>query len=335
MDTDDRRAVGATYRVQLHAGFTFDDAAAQAQYLAELGVTHLYSSPYLQAAKGSTHGYDVVDPTRVNEELGGAAAHQRMCDTLGANGLGQVLDVVPNHMAITGRENVWWWDVLENGPSSVYASYFDVDWNPPESKLRNTVLLPVLGDHYGRVLEAGELVLERDGGSFTVRYFDHVQPIAPRSLDTLLAAAAARLDEDDPAEDELESIANAFGRLPPSWSTDRESVRERHRDKEVLRTRLAALCDEHASVRAAVDAEVARVNADVDELDHLLERQNYRLAFWRTGQQELDYRRFFDITSLIGLRVEDEHVFDDSHQLVVRWLGDGTLDGVRIDHPDG
>src|SRR4051794_34497461 len=222
----DHRPPGATYRLQLHHGFTFDDAAAVVQYLADLGVTHLYASPYLQAATGSTHGYDVVDHSRVSVELGGEDGHRRLCDALGGAGLGQVLDIVPNHMAITGRENAWWWDVLENGPSSVYASYFDVDWNPPESKLRNMVLMPVLGGHYGRVLEAGELQVEREGGSFTVRYFDNVLPIAPRSLDALLNAAAQRLEEDDPCRDELESVATAFGRLPPSWATDRESVRE-------------------------------------------------------------------------------------------------------------
>src|SRR5438270_10512692 len=158
----------ATYRLQLHAGFGFDDAAAVAGYLHDLGVSHFYASPYLQAARGSTHGYDVVDHSHVNVELGGPEAHERFCRALGDAGLGQVLDIVPNHMAITGRENRWWWDVLENGPSSVYASYFDVDWDPPESKLRNMVLLPILGDHYGRVLENGELVLAREGGSFIV-----------------------------------------------------------------------------------------------------------------------------------------------------------------------
>src|SRR4051794_40131825 len=331
----DHRPPGATYRLQLHHGFTFDDAAAVVQYLADLGVTHLYASPYLQAATGSTHGYDVVDHSRVSVELGGEDGHRRLCDALGGAGLGQVLDIVPNHMAITGRENTWWWDVLENGPSSVYASYFDVDWNPPESKLRNMVLMPVLGGHYGRVLEAGELQVEREGGSFTVRYFDNVLPIAPRSLDALLNAAAQRLEEDDPCRDELESIANAFGRLPPSWATDRESVRERHRDKEVLRTRLTALCEGSESVSGAIDAEVARINGDDDALDALLERQNYRLAFWRTAGQELDYRRFFDITTLIGLRMEDPQVFEDSHRLVLQWVADGTLDGLRIDHPDG
>src|SRR4051812_49151940 len=266
MSTYERREPAVTYRVQLHAGFTFDDAAAQAQYLSELGISHLYCSPYLQAAKGSTHGYDVVDHSRLNVELGGEEGHQRLQDALGRAGLGQVLDVVPNHMAITGRENAWWWDVLENGPSSIYASYFDVDWDPPESKLRNMVLMPILGDHYGRVLEAGEIKLIRDGGSFTIQYFENELPVAPRSLDTLLLAAASRLPEGEPHADELESVATALSRLPHSTATDRESVRERHRDKEVLRGRLAALCEATPEVAAAIDAEVDAVNHGVDAL---------------------------------------------------------------------
>src|SRR5437764_6089510 len=247
-----RRPLAATYRVQLNSEFTFDDAARQTQYLAELGISHLYCSPYLQAAKGSTHGYDVVDHSRVNVELGGEEGHRRLQEALGRAGLGQVLDVVPNHMAIPGRENAWWWDVLENGPSSIYASYFDVDWDPPESKLRNTVLMPILGDHYGRVLEAGEINLGREGGSFTIHYFDNEVPVAPRSLDSLLMAAASRLPDGEPASDELESIATAFSRLPPSTATDFESVRERHRDKEVLRGRLKPLCEDNADVAAAI-----------------------------------------------------------------------------------
>jgi (1->4)-alpha-D-glucan 1-alpha-D-glucosylmutase len=319
----------ATYRVQLQPAFDFDDAAAIAPYLARLGVSHLYASPYLQAAPGSTHGYDVIDHSRVNDELGGAAGHRRLCGALGDAGLGQLLDIVPNHMAITGG-NRWWWDVLENGPSSQYASYFDVDWDPPEAKLRNTVLMPILGDHYGRVLEAGELRLQRDGGGFTVHYYEHVLPVAPRSLDELLLAAAAAS-----SSPELESVATAFGRLPPSWATDRESVRERHRDKEVLRASLARLCEEEPAVAEAIDAEVARINADFDALDALLERQNYRLAFWRTAGRELDYRRFFDIHTLAALRMEDDAVFCDTHELVLGWLRAGVIDGLRIDHPDG
>jgi (1->4)-alpha-D-glucan 1-alpha-D-glucosylmutase len=319
----------STYRIQLQPAFGFDDVTAIAPYLRRLGVSHLYASPYLQAAAGSTHGYDVIDHSRVNVELGGEEGHERMCAALGANELGQVLDIVPNHMAIVGG-NRWWWDVLENGPSSQYASYFDVDWDPPEAKLRNTVLMPILGDHYGRVLEAGDLKLQRDEGAFTVHYYDHVVPVAPRSFDDILAGAARRC-----RSMELESLATFFGRLPPSYLTDRASVRERHRDKEVLRASLARLFREEPSVAAAVDAEVAAINADPDRLDALLDRQNYRLAFWRTAGRELDYRRFFDIHTLAALRMEDEAVFLDTHELLIKWLDEGVVDGLRIDHPDG
>ena len=201
--------IHATYRVQLHAGFGFAAAAAVLDYLAALGISHLYCSPYLQAAPGSTHGYDVVNPSQVNGELGGPEAHAQLIAALKKNRLGQVLDIVPNHMAIGGKENPWWWDVLENGPSSRYAGYFDMEWDPPEAKLRNIVLLPVLGDHYGRILESGELRLERERGAFMVRYHDHVFPVSPRSLNDLLASAAARCQSD-----ELSCLADSFGQLP-------------------------------------------------------------------------------------------------------------------------
>ncbi|HEX9944490.1 MAG TPA: malto-oligosyltrehalose synthase [Thermoanaerobaculia bacterium] len=320
----------ATYRVQLRPGFGFDQAAAIADYLAGLGISHLYSSPYLQAAKGSAHGYDVIDPGRVNEELGGEEAHIRFCRRLSEHGLGQVLDIVPNHMAITERRNVWWWDVLENGPSSRYAWYFDVDWHPPQARLHNTVLLPILGDHYGRVLEAGELKLVRRAGKFEIHYHEHRMPVAPRSLDTLTDEAARRCGSPD-----LAFLADAFGGLPLATATDRESVARRHRDKEVLAGQLARLCAERPEVAAAVDAVVEEVNADPDRLDELLSRQNYRPAFWRTAGQELGYRHFFDINTLVGLRAEDERVFADTHVRVLQWLQEGMLDGVRVDHPDG
>jgi (1->4)-alpha-D-glucan 1-alpha-D-glucosylmutase len=320
----------ATYRLQLHAGFTFDDAAGIAGYLADLGVTHLYCSPILQAAEGSTHGYDVVDHGRLNSELGGGDGYRRLAERLASEGLGQVLDIVPNHMALAGRANAWWWDVLENGPSSRYASYFDIDWDPPERKLAATVLMPVLGDQYGRVLEAGELVIERQGGSFTVRYYDHEAPISPRTLGELLTKSAARA-----GSEELESLAVAFSRLPHGRRTDQAAVVERHRDKEVLRARLADLCAVKPEVAAVVDAEVEALNADPDALDDLLSQQNYRLAYWRTGAEELSYRRFFDIETLAGLRVEDEAVFADTHRLILGLVADGTLDGLRVDHVDG
>jgi (1->4)-alpha-D-glucan 1-alpha-D-glucosylmutase len=339
----------ATYRLQLRPGFGFEEAAALADYLAELGVSHLYASPYLQASPGSTHGYDVVDPSRVNEELGGEAGHARFCAALGEAGLGQVLDIVPNHMAITGPENRWWADVLRNGPASAFAAYFDVDWDPPESKLRDLVLMPILGDHYGRVLEAGEIRLEHDGGVFGIRYHDHRLPVAPRSLaDPLGRAAAGGVGdtagadpgrrEDDAAASlaELGFLARAYGGLPePSADLDPAAVEARQRDLDVLDRRLRMLARERPEVRAAIDGVVAAINADPDELDRLLTAQNFRLAHWRIGGQELDYRRFFDITTLAGLRTERPAVFEAVHARVLAWLRDGVLDGVRIDHPDG
>jgi (1->4)-alpha-D-glucan 1-alpha-D-glucosylmutase len=317
----------ATYRVQLHGAFGFDAAAEVAPYLAALGISHCYSSPYLQAARGSTHGYDVVDHGSVNRELGGEEGHRRFCAALRRAGLGQILDIVPNHMAIT-PENQWWWDVLENGPSSPYAGYFDVEWDAPDSRFRNAVLVPVLGDHYGRVLEAGELSVERHGGTFVVRYHDHVWPAAPRSVDGILSRAASAA-----GSDELSYLADSFGGLP--LPADRRGAQRRHRDKEVLKRLLARLVKEDAAVAAALDAEVERINRDPEALDALLRGQNFRPAFWRTASQELGYRRFFDVNSLVGLRTEDEKVFADTHALVLRWLREGVLDGVRIDHPDG
>lgn len=320
----------ATYRVQLHPAFGFDAAANIADYLAALGISHLYSSPSLQAAPGSAHGYDVVDPQHVNRELGGAEAHARLHVALARVGLGMILDIVPNHMAIGGRENAWWWDVLENGPASRYAHYFDVDWDPPEAKLRNTVLLPILGEHYGRALEARQITLTRDGGRFTVRYLERELPVAPRSLDIPLSAAAEHCHSD-----ELAFIAAAFSQLPPPEMSRRSSDQSRHRDKEVLRNLLADLCQRDPAVADAIDAVLAEINADIQALDEFLERQNYRLSFWRAAERELGYRRFFDINSLAGVRAEDERVFADTHDLVLRWLDQGVIEGVRIDHVDG
>jgi (1->4)-alpha-D-glucan 1-alpha-D-glucosylmutase len=327
------RSVLSTYRVQLRADFDLDAAAALADYLAGLGISHLFCSPYLQAAAGSTHGYDVADPSRVSRELGGEAAHERLCRALAAHGLGQVLDIVPNHMTTAGSDNRWWWDVLENGPASHHAAWFDIDWHSPQERLRNLVLLPILGDHYGRVLEAGELRLVRRGGRFEVHYHEHRLPVAPRSLDELLRAAAGRC-----ASAELAYLADAFGALPEATATDRESVARiarRGRDKEILAGLLERLLGERPEVAVTVDSEVAIANGDPDRLDALLGLQNYRLAFWRLAGSELDYRRFFDVSTLVGLRVEDERVFAASHALVLDWVRRGLADGLRVDHPDG
>ena len=319
----------ATYRVQLHAGFTFDDATAIVPYLADLGISHLYTSPVLQAVHGSTHGYDVVDHSRVSEELGGLVGFERLTDALRAHGMGLVLDIVPNHMAISTSDNRWWWDLLAHGPASRYAHFFDVDWEPPESRLRNVILLPVLPDHYGRVLEAGEIRLVRRGGSLVVQHGERDFPLDPRTLGALISQAAEAA-----GSDELAFIGSALGELPASTAADVEQVARRQRDAEVLAARLEELVGEPA-VASALDAVVAARNADVDALDALLEEQNYRLAFWRAASRDLGYRRFFDIDELIGLRMEDETVFAETHALVLRWVAEGRVDGLRIDHPDG
>lgn len=325
-----QRVPVATYRLQLHAGFGFDEATDIADYLHELGISHVYSSPYLQAAPGSMHGYDIVDHHKVNDELGGAQAHDRFSLRLGACGLGQVLDIVPNHMAISGRRNRLWWDVLENGPSSRYSIYFDIDWHPHEEKLRNKLLVPILGDHYGRALARGEIEMKRRGGEFFVQYFDHQLPAAPRSLPLILAVAAK-----ESGSDHLAFLADSLWRLPLPSLTDRASVTERHRDKEVIRGMLERLFAETPFIGEVVDRTLTQFNRDPARLDEVLELQSYRLAFWRTAQQELAYRRFFDVNTLVGLRMEDPQVFADTHALILKWLREGVLDGIRIDHPDG
>lgn len=320
----------ATYRLQLCADFTLNDAATIVDYLSELGVSHVYSSPILQAVKGSTHGYDVLDHTRINCELGGDPALVRLTHKLSQHGLGLLLDIVPNHMAI-GKDNHWWWDVLENGQASPYAAYFDVEWHPPESKFRHLILLPVLGDHYGKILDARELRVERQGGTFTVRYHDQVFPLSPRSLTVVLQQAADRVDAD-----QLEFLIDALDQLPSSRTRDEADLRRRHRDKRILLSLLTRFLHEDPTAAAAVDRTIDAMNHDPQALHELLERQNFRLAFWRTAERDLGYRRFFDINTLIGLRTEEANVFDDIHRLLFKWLTPhGPVDGVRVDHPDG
>ena len=265
----------ATYRVQLHAGFTLDDAAAIVDYLDALGIEYLYCSPYLQARAGSSHGYDVVNHGTISEELGGPAAHDRLVDALAQKSMGHLLDVVPNHMTIADRRNRWWWEVLRDGPESRFASYFDIEWDPPGEKLDRKVLIPILGADYDRVLDAGELRLDTSDGETVVRYFEHVLPVNERSL-----RAAARADES---------------------SSDL----------------------------------IQRARNDPALLHEILERQHYRLAYWRTAARELNYRRFFAINDLVALRMENPEVFDDVHALVLRLVGEGRLQGLRIDHIDG
>lgn len=319
----------STYRLQLNPQFTFEQASAALPYLRALGISHVYCSPYLQAAPGSTHGYDVVDPQRVNEELGGEEAHRKFSAQVKESGLGQILDIVPNHMAI-GPENRYWWDVLENGPSSRYSAWFDIDWHSSEVKLQNKILIPVLGDQYGRVLASGQIQIEQAGNLFQVRYGDHLLPLAPRSLAIILKKAGESVTDAT-----LGFLADSLSCLPAPNASDPALIEERHRDIGVIFAMLQRLCSEHAGVCAGISTAISAINADIDQLDALLNLQNYRLAYWRTADQELGYRRFFDVNTLIGLRMERQSVFDATHRRVLEWLRDGTLDGVRIDHPDG
>jgi len=323
------RVPRATYRLQLHADFDFVAAAGVVPYLAELGVSHLYVSPILQAVPGSRHGYDVLDHGRISDDLGGEAGFRTLVEALQAAGMGLVVDLVPNHMAISGHANRWWWDVLEHGPASRFADYFDVDWDPPESRLRNVILLPVLTDHYGRLLEAGQIGLARRGGALEVTYGEQRFPLDPRSIAGIVEAAAEAA-----GSAELGFLGRAMGELPPSTSGDAADLTRRRDDAAVLVERMDVLAAD-AGVAAALDATLHDVARDPDRLDALLEDQNYRLAHWRASSRDLGYRRFFDVNSLIGLRVEREDVFAATHRLILEHVAAGHIQGLRIDHPDG
>jgi (1->4)-alpha-D-glucan 1-alpha-D-glucosylmutase len=338
-----RRPV-STYRLQLRSEFGFADARSIVPYLAKLGITECYTSPHFKANPGSTHGYDICDHSSLNPDLGSDVDYEALCAALRHHGLGHIADIVPNHMAADPRSNTWWRDVLENGPSSPYASFFDIDWQPVKAELVTKVLLPVLGDQYGRVLERGELQLRYRDGALHLQYFDLVFPINPRQSPRVLGLHVDRLEAElagDLALREYLSILTALRNLPAYAERDPARIAERHREKEVSRERLARLTRESAAIERHIDAVVREANgvADVsssfDRLHELLENQAYRLAYWRTASDEINYRRFFDINELVGLRAEERHVFDASHVLLKRLIDEGKVTGVRVDHPDG
>lgn len=328
----------ATYRLQFSRDFRFDDARRIVPYLAALGVSHLYASPLLKARPGSTHGYDIVDHNRLNPEIGDARGLEALVDELQRHGMGLVLDFVPNHMGV-GPDNPWWVDVLEWGRESPYAEFFDIDWDPAEPSLAGKVLLPVLGDHYGAVLERGELRLRlhAERGRLAIEYFDSSFPLAPRDYPQLLQLAAGRTAE---AARRLEPLC-ADLRTCLRGGRGRSAVQARRLQVAELQVRLAALLAGDTAVRRALEAAVAGLNGDAgmpssfDPLHRLLERQAYRLAFWRVAAYEINYRRFFDINDLAGLRMEQRELFEASHGLIRRLLAEGRLQGLRLDHVDG
>ena len=335
------RVPRATYRLQFHKDFGFDDAVRVLPYLAQLGVSHVYCSPIQRARAGSMHGYDVVAHDEINPELGGEEGFARFVAALKAHGMGQLLDMVPNHMGVFGADNAWWMDVLENGPASLYAQHFDIDWQPLNIELTGKVLLPVLGGHYGEVLASGELVLrfEADAGAFAIGYFGHRFPLAPESYPTVLSRALAQLDESADDAASLASIASAFGHLPGRQAVEPQSRAERARDKELLKARLARLAQRHPSVAKALATAVAELNLSTpearDAMHALIEAQAYRLAHWRVAADEINYRRFFDINDLAAVRMERDDVFEATQSFALDLAAAGTVDGLRIDHPDG
>ncbi|HEU5013073.1 MAG TPA: malto-oligosyltrehalose synthase [Roseiflexaceae bacterium] len=343
----------ATYRFQFNTSFTFRDAQALVEYLDVLGVSDMYASPLLQPRKDSEHGYDVSDPTRLNPALGSQEDFDSMVAALRQRNMGLLLDTVPNHMGIGDETNVWWMDVLENGPSSVYAKFFDISWQTVKPELTNKVLLPVLEDQYGQVLESGKLrlvyettdAIDSDNKTFWIMYHSMRLPLAPGTYSQILEYPLEKLVEALGAEDtdllEYQSILTALNYLPNRTETDPLRVAERNREKEIIKRRLTALYDSSTTIRAAIDSTVTTFNGTVgdpksfDMLDQLINAQAYRLAFWRVAAEEINYRRFFDINDLAAIRPEDPEVFAATHDLILRLLAEGKATGLRIDHIDG
>ncbi len=335
----------STYRLQVHHQFPLSEAASVVPYLARLGVGACYTSPYFTAAAGSTHGYDVFNHNEINPELGGAAAHRSFVAAIAAHGLGHIVDFVPNHMGVSAGGNAWWTDVLENGPSSPTAKFFDIDWAPVKAELHAKLLLPILGDQYGHVLERGELQLEFRDGGLVLRYFEQELPVNPRQCPRVYRLAVEPLTievgSDDPHLHEFLSILASLENLPAYTEQDPERIAERQREKEVARTRLARLVPESPAVGRHIEDAVRGANGvpgqagSFDALHALLEAQAYRLAYWRTASHEINYRRFFDVNTLAGLRVEEPDVFAATHVLLGELLANGSVQGVRVDHPDG
>lgn len=335
------------YRLQFNRDFTFRDATRLVPYLAELGITHCYASPYLRARPGSTHGYDIIDHNSINPEIGTQAEYDEFVAELHRHGLGQILDIVPNHMGVMGADNHWWLDVLENGEASAYAEFFDIDWDPIKDELQGKVLVPILGDQYGNILERGELklVFDAEHGEFSILYHQHRFPINPREYPRVLrfqlSEVEARLGATHDDILELQSIATAFGHLPGRENITPEKAAERNREKEVQKRRLAALCTRSAEVCQYLQHTVRLLNGtpgeprSFDPLHELIKAQAYRLAQWRVAADDINYRRFFDINDLAAIRTENPAVFAATHRFILDLVTQAKVNGLRIDHPDG
>ena len=336
----------ATYRLQFHKDHcTFRDAAELVPYLSRLGISHVYASPYVQAKAGSEHGYAIVDYNKLDAALGSEEDYDLFVASLRSHGMGQILDVVPNHMSAAPGENPWWTDVLENGPSSPYADFFDIDWMPIKEELHGKLLFPVLGRQFGEVLEAGELKLGCHNGAFLIDYYGRTLPIDPATYREILTLGLddfrETMPEDSEALRELESIITAVEHLPNRNNSTTRAVRERQREKEVIKGRISQLMETSQPVAEFLNSNIQRINgepdavASFDRLERLLNAQVYRLSHWKAASDEINYRRFFDVNELAAVCMEDEAVFEESHALVFDLLARDKVQGLRIDHVDG
>ncbi|MGZ3240982.1 MAG: malto-oligosyltrehalose synthase, partial [Burkholderiaceae bacterium] len=314
----------ATARLQLHKGFTFNDACQVVPYYAKLGISHIYASPIMTARSGSTHGYDIVDPTRINPELGGEEGLRKLVACLRSADMGLILDIVPNHMGV-GPENPWWQHVLEWGQASPYARWFDIDWQPADETLHGKVMAPFLGAPYGDVLNAGDIKIQFDGlrGKFFISYFTHRFPVAPAEYGSILRAAAS---------DRLAPVIAAFEEV----RNDAGEISQQNADVGFgLLRQFASTSEGAADIQTALKSFLPDAMQGIDSLHQLLERQHYRLAWWRCAADGINWRRFFEVTDLVGVRVEQDDVFEATHALLFRLYIEGLIDGVRIDHVDG
>ncbi|HLK48499.1 MAG TPA: malto-oligosyltrehalose synthase [Bryobacteraceae bacterium] len=336
----------STYRLQLNHKFRFGQATELASYLAELGIGDCYLSPILMAVPGSMHGYDVTNHSRLNPEIGTPEELRHLVKRLEQHGMGVIADVVPNHMSIADPSNEWWWDVLENGPSSRFAHYFDINWNPPKPDLANKVLFPFLGDQYGRVLEDQQITVrwcEQSG--FSAHVYSKPLPLAARTWALILQPALGRMKErlgdSDESVLELESILTALSHMAPPDEKDEEKIRERRRERDVVKKRLTVLMEQSGAARQAIEHACCEINGvkgearSFDRLERLLAQQSYRLCYWRVASDEINYRRFFDVNELAAIRVEDPEVFAAVHGFLFELVREGLIHGLRVDHPDG
>ena len=329
----DARVPVSTYRAQMHKEFTFAQAEAVLGYLKKLGIGDFYSSPIFEARPGSMHGYDVTRHDRLNAEIGGEEGFSRFSAELQRQGMGLLLDIVPNHMGV-GNDSIWWQDVLENGHASQYSEYFDIDWKPLKPALRNKLLLPILGDQYGAELEAKHIQLSIEDGRPQIHYYDHTMPVAPRTVSMIFEPL------EEPIPEALREVAKRINDLPPHETSDEPLREQRSAQLQELLPRLQEVL-RSAEMQPLIERAVTAINGvegdpkSFDQLHLLLDAQPYRLASWRTSAEEINYRRFFDVNDLVGLRMENPEVFRETHCLIRSLIASHKVTGLRIDHCDG